>query len=65
MSEVAMNDGLGENRDDFYADLMVGHAGLSDEQSHAMNARLVLLLANEVGDTTRLRDLIMLARSYS
>lgn len=36
--------------DDFYAELIATHEGLSDEQSHALNARLVLILANHVGD---------------
>lgn len=36
--------------DDFYALLMVAHDGLSFEDSAALNARLVLLLANQVGD---------------
>ena len=36
--------------DDFYAELIAAHEGLSDDQSQALNARLVLLLANHVGD---------------
>ncbi|MFW9622137.1 MAG: DUF2783 domain-containing protein, partial [Macromonas sp.] len=38
--------------DDFYEALIATHQGLSTEQSHALNARLVLLLANHIGDLT-------------
>ena len=36
--------------DRFYELLIDGHQGLSDAQSELMNARLVLLLANHIGD---------------
>ena len=36
--------------DDFYADLLGLHDALSKEASDALNARLVLILANHVGD---------------
>lgn len=36
--------------DDFYERLIDAHRDLSTEQSHAMNAALVLLLANHIGD---------------
>jgi fumarylacetoacetase len=36
--------------DDFYEALIQTHQGLSDEQSRLVNARLILLLANHVGD---------------
>lgn len=49
--------------DDFYEMLIAGHHGLSDEQSELMNARLVLLLANHVGDLRVLRQAVDLARS--
>lgn len=48
--------------DDFYEMLIAGHQGLSDEQSELMNARLILLLANHVGDLDVLREAIALAR---
>ena len=41
---------LGGRGDDFYALLTAAHDGLSFEDSAALNARLVLLLANQVGD---------------
>lgn len=36
--------------DAFYEALMNAHEGLDDEQSTQLNARLILLLANQVGD---------------
>lgn len=49
--------------DDFYQMLIDAHAGLTDEQSVALNARLVLLLANQVGDLDTLRQAIAAARA--
>lgn len=37
--------------DDFYERLINAHQGLTTDQSHAMNAALVLLLANHIGDS--------------
>ena len=48
--------------DDFYEALIDSHQGLSDEQSLAVNARLVLLLANHIGDITVLREALAIAR---
>ena len=36
--------------DGFYADLIRAHEGLSDADSAAFNARLILILANQIGD---------------
>ena len=36
--------------DEVYATLIAAHKGLSEAESHAMNARLVLLLMNHIGD---------------
>jgi hypothetical protein len=49
--------------DSFYDLLIQGHAGLSDAQSELMNARLVLLLANHVGDLNVLQEAITAARN--
>ena len=43
-----------EDADGFYERLMDAHAGLSRDQSEALNARLVLLLANQVGSAQQL-----------
>jgi len=48
--------------DDFYQALIEAHRGLTDEQSMALNARLVLLLANHIGDLDVLREALRLAR---
>jgi hypothetical protein len=48
--------------DAFYDALIVAHHGLTDAQSELLNARLVLLLANHVGDLSVLREAIALAR---
>lgn len=48
-SEIGQ-DRLGPGGDDFYAALMKAHEGLSFEESAHLNAKLVLLLANQVGD---------------
>ena len=36
--------------DDFYAALLAAHEGLTKDQSDALNARLILVLANHIGD---------------
>lgn len=48
--------------DDFYEALIEAHRGLSDAQSEMLNARLVLLLANHVGDMQVLREALAAAR---
>ena len=48
--------------DDFYEALIAAHQGLSTSESHAMNARLVLLLANHIGDQSTLQHALQLAR---
>jgi Protein of unknown function (DUF2783) len=48
--------------DDFYEALIESHQGLSTEQSHAFNARLVLLLANHIGSLPVLREAFAAAR---
>lgn len=47
--------------DDFYAELIRAHDGLDDDASAALNARLILLLANHVGDAEVLRQAIAAA----
>lgn len=48
--------------DAFYDRLVSAHRGLDDAQSEAMQARLVLLLANHIGDLRVLDEAIALAR---
>ena len=54
-----------EQPDEFYAALIEAHAGLTGEQSAALNARLVLLLANQIGDLATLKEAIAAARAVS
>lgn len=49
--------------DDFYEQLVGIHQGLSDEDSRLLNARLVLLLANHIGDLRVLGQALKAARS--
>jgi Protein of unknown function (DUF2783) len=48
--------------DGFYAALVAAHEGLTEAQSAELNARLVLLLANQVGDQRLLLDCVAAAR---
>jgi len=41
--------------DGFYDELLAAHQDLSKEQSDALNARLILVLANHIGDRDILR----------
>lgn len=52
-----------QDGDGFYEHLLDAHEGLTKEQSELLNARLLLLLANEVGDAKVLRDCIEAARA--
>ena len=52
-----------ESPDDFYEALIDTHRDLSSDDSHALNARLVLLLANHIGSLDVLRQALALARS--
>jgi len=53
-----------QDADSFYEQLLDAHEGLSREQSELLNARLILLLANQVGDAKVLRDCIEAARQF-
>jgi hypothetical protein len=48
--------------DDFYQELIDLHRNLTDEQSALVNAKLILLLANHIGDTEVLRAAMAAAR---
>lgn len=49
--------------DAFYEALIDSHRDLTTEQSHEMNAKLVLMLANHIGDVGVLREAMQRARS--
>jgi hypothetical protein len=48
--------------DSFYEALIETHRDLSEAQSHALNARLVLLLANHIGQLDVLKQALQTAR---
>ncbi|TCK39514.1 uncharacterized protein DUF2783 [Paraburkholderia sp. BL8N3] len=48
--------------DAFYERLIDAHNGLTDEESQFMNAKLVLLLANHIGDVGVLAEALDIAR---
>jgi hypothetical protein len=50
-----------EDADLFYESLMDAHQGLTREESEALNARLVLILANELGGSQRLAECLAAA----
>lgn len=51
--------------DEFYSALLTIHSGLDIDQSTTLNAQLVLLLANEVGDIERVKTIMQLAKTIS
>ena len=64
---IARSDGLA--RESRFADpdaafrlLAQAHRGLGERESAALNARLVLILANHIGDEEVLREAVALAR---
>lgn len=55
-------DRLGKHGDDFYEKLIAAHHGLTEVESARLNARLVLILANAVGDYPALEAILQEAR---
>ncbi|TIQ01972.1 MAG: DUF2783 domain-containing protein [Mesorhizobium sp.] len=56
------SDRLGPSGDLFYAELLQAHEGLSPEDSARLNVRLVLLLANQIGNLDALRAALAKAK---
>lgn len=54
-----------QDADAFYEQLLDAHAGLSREDAELLNARLILLLANQVGNAQVLKDCIDAARKLA
>ena len=52
-----------ESPDDFYEALIDAHREMSTAQSHELNAKLVLLLANHIGQLGVLRQALNAARA--
>ena len=51
--------------DESYARLIATHEGLDEAESHALNARLILILMNHIGDDGVLAEALRLARCES
>lgn len=51
--------------DGFYDELLRAHESLTDEQSEAFNARLVLILCNHIGDRHILTQALAAAKFES
>ena len=60
MSDLNLTPNI-DNADDFYAELLAAHEGLTKDQSDALNARLVLVLANHIGDRETLSQALIAA----
>jgi hypothetical protein len=59
----ALNTGPNlDSPDDFYEELIALHRDLTETQSALVNAKLILLLANHVGDADVLRAAMAAAR---
>ena len=61
MSQIALHNQLADP-DGFYEALLDAHEGLSLEDSAALNARLILILANQIGDPAVLAQCVALAQ---
>ena len=59
---IRVDDGFTGRGDDFYEALIRAHQGLGEAESHTLNARLVLILANHIGDLIVLQKALALAR---
>lgn len=53
-----------QDADAFYEQLLDAHQGLDEKQSALLNARLILLLANQVGDGKALKECVEAARRF-
>jgi hypothetical protein len=51
-----------ESPDDFYEVLVNAHDGLSDDESRRLNAKIILLLSNEIGNKDLLEEIILTAQ---
>jgi hypothetical protein len=61
MSELTLEPNL-TAADDAYEALIAAHEGLTREESDALNARLILILMNQIGDTQVIRAALEAAK---
>jgi hypothetical protein len=62
MNTLNLNPNI-PNGDDFYEKLLNAHEGLNKEQSDALNARLILILSNHIGDMDILEQALNATKS--
>lgn len=60
MSDLVLSANISD-ADGFYSDLLAAHEGLSKEESDGLNARLILILANQIGDRNLLQKALSVA----
>ncbi|WP_193143291.1 MULTISPECIES: DUF2783 domain-containing protein [unclassified Meridianimarinicoccus] len=61
MSDLILTPNI-DGTDDFYADLLAIHEGKDKAESDAINARLILILANHIGDREVLNQALAAAK---
>ncbi len=64
MSEKLRTEPQIEDPDGFYASLIDLHEGLSSAESNELNCKLVLLMANHIGDREVLLEVQDVVRNY-
>ncbi len=64
MSEKLRTEPQIEDPDDFYARLIALHEGLSSDESNSLNCKLILLMANQIGDREVLFEVLDVVRNY-
>ena len=62
MSDKLHTESRIDDPDDFYARLITLHAELSAEQSQTLNSKLILLMANQIGDRAVLDEILSTVR---
>lgn len=61
MAQLTLDPNL-PTPDDAYEALIAAHDGLTKEESDALNARLILILMNQVGDVQVIREALEAAK---
>ncbi len=64
MSQKLRTETQIEDPDDFYARLIALHEGLSSGESNDLNCKLILLMANHIGDREVLDEVLDVVRNY-
>lgn len=63
MSEKLRTEPQIDDPDDFYARLIALHEGLSSDESNSLNCKLILLMANQIGDREVLFEVLDVVRN--